>query len=596
MNHSRAQQAGQFLREIQNGGLNSHLTLSTIDNQRNAIADSLLHMVSIGGGQLSGEICAWSGQWKTAPANDRLDERMRRPAKTHRIAARRHRIRNLQGLGQHNRQRPRPKRPRQSIRKCRPITGAPPGHLDPVDVNDDGVLCRPAFDCVDAFDRIGIQSVGGKPVHRFRGQSHHLASGQQFYGVRDSHLKQLGRVGWQYVGSGHVAIVRLTIRHNLAQCIVVMEQTLPSLRTSFRLSCAFRSVPCVIQSLTQQLLSGKPLDEAQVADAVQALTREEVAVEEKADFLTALATKGETVEEIAAFARLLRDKSIRPPLDVALRNQEILDVVGTGGDKLRTINISSTAALLCAAAGVTVAKHGNRAVTSKSGSADVLEACGVPIDLKPEEAARALKEQGFAFFFAPHYHPAFKHIAPARKRCAERGQRTIFNFLGPLLNPARPSAMLVGVSRPELCEPFARVLQSLGVRRAMVVCGSVPTGEGTLHMDELSTLGENTLAEFYQERGFSTSTLSPEMFPLKPATLSDLEGGDREQNATMLKAVLSGTDRGPKREAVLLNAAAGLLMAGRAKTLMEGWELAGNVIDSGAASAKLTLLAQAGRT
>ena len=228
----------------------------------------------------------------------------------------------------------------------------------------------------------------------------------------------------------------------------------------------------------------------------------------KADFLAALAQKGETPDEITAFARELREKSIPPPLDAATRSREILDVVGTGGDRLSTFNISTTVAILCAAAGVTVAKHGNRAVTSSVGSADVVEELGIKVDLSPAEAARALREHGFAFFFAPHFHPAFKHIAPARKLCAERGQRTIFNILGPLLNPARPSAMLVGVPRPELCEPMARALQSLGVRRGMVVCGSA----ARKRLDELSTLGTSDVAEFYQERGFSVSSLSPELF------------------------------------------------------------------------------------
>ncbi len=349
----------------------------------------------------------------------------------------------------------------------------------------------------------------------------------------------------------------------------------------------------MIRTLIESLAAGRNLDASEVAQAVQALTDESVAVEAKADFLTALAVKGETVEEIAAFARLLRDKSIQPPLDAATRGRGILDVVGTGGDQLRTINISSTAALLCAAAGVTVAKHGNRAITSKSGSADVLEASGIRIDLPPDEAAAALREHGFAFLFAPHYHPAFKHIGPARRQCAERGQRTIFNFLGPLLNPVRPSAMLVGVARPELCEPFARVLQSLGVRRAMVVCGNVPREGRTAQMDELSTLGETTVAEFYQERGFSVSHISPNLFPVQPATLADLEGGDREQNAETLRRILGGKERGPKRDAVLLNAAAGLFVAGHSRSLLEGWEAAARVIDSGAASAKLTALTHA---
>src|SRR5581483_3981748 len=212
------------------------------------------------------------------------------------------------------------------------------------------------------------------------------------------------------------------------------------------------------------LATGQSLSEVQCRDAVESLADEKISAEAKANFLTALAKKGETVEEIATFAGALRDKSIQPPLDAQTRSREILDVVGTGGDRLGTFNISTAAAIICAAAGVTVAKHGNRAITSNAGSADVLEALGIKIDLSPADAAKSLRERNFAFFFAPNYHPAFKNISPARKLCAERGQRTIFNLLGPLLNPVRPSVMLIGVSRPELCETLARVLQMLGVR------------------------------------------------------------------------------------------------------------------------------------
>ena len=236
---------------------------------------------------------------------------------------------------------------------------------------------------------------------------------------------------------------------------------------------------------------------------------------------------------------------------------------------------------------MTVAKHGNRAVTSQAGSADVLEALGIKINLPPPEAARALREHHFAFFFAPDYHPAFKHVAPARKLCAERGQRTIFNLLGPLLNPARPSAMLLGVPRPEFCEPLAQVLQALGVHRAMVVCGRVSTAG---FLDELSTLGENTIAEFYQPHGFTVSTTSPASFPLQPATLGDLLGGDKIANAKIVRDLLCGRERGPKRDAVLLNTAAALFVAGRVKSLAEGWELAGEIIDGGRAAAKLAEL------
>ena len=345
----------------------------------------------------------------------------------------------------------------------------------------------------------------------------------------------------------------------------------------------------MLEKLTQQLGAARSLNDGEIRHAVEQLADEKIPAAVKAGFLTALAQKGETPGEIAAFALALRDKSIPPPLDAETRAREILDVVGTGGDRLGTFNISTTAAIICAAAGVTVAKHGNRAVTSQAGSADVLETLGVRIDLTPAEAARSLREHNFAFFFAPGYHPAFKHIAPARKLCAERGQRTIFNFLGPLLNPARPSAMLVGVPRPELCEPLARVLQSLGVRRAMVVCGSVPA---TSFLDELSTLGPNTMAEFYQERGFAASLLSPEQFPLQRAALADLLGGDRNANAEIVRRILSGAECGPKRDVVLLNAAAALFVAGKTKSLVAGWALAAEMIDSGKAAGKLAELAR----
>jgi anthranilate phosphoribosyltransferase len=347
-----------------------------------------------------------------------------------------------------------------------------------------------------------------------------------------------------------------------------------------------------LEQLIQQLNAAQTLAEPQVWQAVEWLASEKVATGLKADFLAALSRKGETPEEIATFARALRDKSIQPPIEKDWReSREILDIVGTGGDRLGTFNISTAAAILCAAAGVTVAKHGNRAVTSQAGSADVLEALGVRIDLTPAEAARSLREHNFAFFFAQKYHPAFKDISPARKLCAERGQRTIFHLLGPLLNPAGPSAMLAGVPRPDLCEPLARVLQSLGVRRALVVCGSVSNQSGDF-LDELSTLGENTIAEFFQERGFTVSTTAPGPFPLQPATLADLLGGDKNQNAGIVRRILAGDERGPKRDAVLLNAGAALVVADKAKSFVEGWALAAATIDGGKAKAKLEELAR----
>ncbi len=343
----------------------------------------------------------------------------------------------------------------------------------------------------------------------------------------------------------------------------------------------------MLNTFTEQLRAGEDLADEQVTAAVQQMTAEEIAPEVKAAFLTALAAKGESTEELAAFAGELRGRATAVPLDDVTREGTILDVCGTGGDGLNTFNISTTVSILCATAGVTVAKHGNRAITSQSGSADVLGALGIPTDLTPADAAASMAAHGFAFLFAPHYHPAFKHIAPARKLCAEAGQRTLFNFLGPLLNPARPTAQLIGVPRADLTEPMAKVLQTLGIQRGMVVCGSV----GGQRMDELSTLGENAIAEFYQDRGFATSTLNPADLSLASATLEDLAGGDAQTNAGIIRSILNGEDQGPKREAVLLNTGAALFVAGVADSISAGMDLAMAVIDDGRAAAKLTDLA-----
>jgi anthranilate phosphoribosyltransferase len=354
----------------------------------------------------------------------------------------------------------------------------------------------------------------------------------------------------------------------------------------------------VLETLITDLAAARHLTDEQCHIAVEELTNEDVAAAVKADFLCHLALKGETVDEIAAFAKALREKSVQPPIDAATRSREILDVCGTGGDRLNTFNISTTVAIVCASAGIAVAKHGNRAITSQSGSADVLEALGIRVDFSAAEAAQSLGERNFAFFFAPNFHPAFKFIAPARRLCADRGQRTIFNFLGPLLNPARPSAQLVGVPRPELCEPLGHVLQLLGVRRGMVVSGEVTVedaegigGFSRCFLDELSTVGENTIAEFYQERGFTVSRVKPDDFPLQAASLADLAGGDRLANAEIVRRILRGDERGPKRDAVLLNAAAALFVASRTRSLSEGWDLAAELIDGGQAWNKLKQLA-----
>ncbi len=343
----------------------------------------------------------------------------------------------------------------------------------------------------------------------------------------------------------------------------------------------------MLDVLEQKARDGGELSADEISGAVAELAAEAVPVEVKAAFLMALARRGETPAEIAAFARALRERSVVPQIDDATRARGIVDVCGTGGDGQNTFNISTTVAIVVASAGVPVAKHGNRAVTSRSGSADVLEALGIPVENSPEAAAASLRDHDFAFFFAPRFHPAFRNIAPARKLCAERGQRTVFNFLGPLLNPARPHAQLVGVANPGLCEPVARVLQDLGLRRAMVVCGRAGTG----FLDELSSVGESTIAEFHHERGFSVTRCAPEDWSLGKACIEDLAGGDRDENARLVKAVLSGEERGARRDAVLLNAGAALFVSGRARSITEGIEVAAELIDSGGAGRKLRELA-----
>lgn len=357
------------------------------------------------------------------------------------------------------------------------------------------------------------------------------------------------------------------------------------------------------------MADGHSLTGEQITAAVRELAGESEMPAVKADFLAGLAAKGETPAEISAFALALREMSVIPPIDAATRSRGILDVCGTGGDRLNTFNISTTVALVMAAAGVTVAKHGNRAITSQAGSADVLEALGVKIDLTPERAAASLRDHHFAFFFAPNYHPAFKQIAPARKLCAERGQRTIFNFLGPLLNPAHPTAQLMGVPRRELCEPIAYVLETLGVRRGMVVCGAVVEGSVERYLDEFSTLGENHVAELTTQKPsqpgnvtrlpnaqITVRSIPAQLFPVQPAKLADLSGSDRKSNAAIVRLILHGEERGPRRDAVLLNCGAAMVVAGKATTMKQGWEMAEDVIDSGKAAQKLAELLAASET
>jgi len=337
-----------------------------------------------------------------------------------------------------------------------------------------------------------------------------------------------------------------------------------------------------LNTLTPSVSAGRELSRAEVAEAVQALLDEGTAADAKAEFLTALARRGETAAEIAAFALELRSRAVDPQIDPARFGGRIMDVVGTGADMAHTFNISSCTMFVVAAAGVTVAKHGNRAITSRCGSADVLEALGANIELPPEGARRCLEETGAAFFFAPAYHPAFKKIASVRKKLAERKQRTVFNILGPLVNPARPTHQLVGVFDPAIVRRYAEVLRLIGVQRALVV-----HGDG---LDELSTLGVNTCAELWGGRIEETRRdfrVPHSEMRLMEVKLSELAGGDPAYCAQVVKEVLGTQHRGPRRDIVLLNAAAALVIAGVASGFANGWKRAGELIDSGAALKKL---------
>jgi anthranilate phosphoribosyltransferase len=291
-----------------------------------------------------------------------------------------------------------------------------------------------------------------------------------------------------------------------------------------------------------------------------------------AALLTALRMKGETVEELVAFVEVMLEHAavISPRVDGIL-----IDTCGTGGDRIKTFNISTVSAFVAAGAGARVAKHGNRAVSSRAGSADVLEALGVPLMLTPEQVCAAIEGIGIGFMFAPVFHPAMKFALQPRR---ELGFRTIFNLLGPLANPARVKAQVIGVYDDQLVEKVAEVLRGLGVKRALVV-------HGVDGLDELSTVGETHVAELNSGE-IRTYTIVPEGVGMTRATISDLAGGDAETNARIAVQLLRGR-KGPQRDAVLLNAAAAVLVSGLVKDLPSGLELASWSIDSGEAYRKL---------
>lgn len=288
-------------------------------------------------------------------------------------------------------------------------------------------------------------------------------------------------------------------------------------------------------------------------------------------YLTALSLKGETIEEITASAAGMRAHCIK-----LLHNMDVLEIVGTGGDGANSFNISTTASLVIAAAGVPVAKHGNRAASSKSGAADVLEALGVKIDLPPERSAQLLKKIQICFLFAQNYHIAMKYVAPIRK---ELGIRTVFNILGPLSNPAGANMELMGVYEEELVEPLAQVMAKLGVVRGMVVYGQDK-------LDEISMSAPTSVCEI-RDGWFQSYEITPEQFGYTRCTKEELTGGTPEENAEITRKILSGEDRGAKRCAVCLNAGAAIYIAGKAATMEEGVRMAERLIDEGAAAGKL---------
>ena len=294
-------------------------------------------------------------------------------------------------------------------------------------------------------------------------------------------------------------------------------------------------------------------------------------------YLMALRMKGETIEEITGSARAMRKAASKVPTNV---DSDLLDPVGTGGDKSGTFNISTTSAFVAAGAGIPVAKHGNRASTSKCGSADVLGELGVNLDLSPEQVGRCVDEIGIGFLFAVKLHPAMRHAIGPRRQL---GVRTIFNILGPLTNPAGAQRMFIGVFAAEMTDLLAQVLKALGTKSAMVV-----NGYGGL--DELTVTGPNRISYLQEDGDVTHLDVDPTELGFHMASIKDLKGDDAPANAAILRAVLDGSDRGPKRDVTLLNAGGAIMSAGRAGTIADGIVIARDSLDSGAALSKLEAL------
>jgi anthranilate phosphoribosyltransferase len=332
----------------------------------------------------------------------------------------------------------------------------------------------------------------------------------------------------------------------------------------------------VIQAALADLLEGRDLGRDRSRDVMSEIMRGDATPAQIGGFLVALRLKGETADEIAGCAEAMREHvlPVRPQRD------DLVDTAGTGGDGASTINISTAAAIVAAAAGAGVAKHGNRAVSSASGSADVLEALGFSLEQPPERIAQSIDELGFGFMFAPTHHPAMRHAAPVRRELAAR---TVFNVLGPLTNPAGARAQVIGVYAKPLVRTIADVLAQLGARRAFVV-------HGAYGIDELSPAGPNDVCEVVDGEVYER-VIDPIDLGVARCDPDELRGGSAAENAEAFRAVLAGADGG-KRDAILLNAAGAIAAAGHAPDLREGLELARKAIDSGAANARLDELAR----
>ena len=345
-----------------------------------------------------------------------------------------------------------------------------------------------------------------------------------------------------------------------------------------------------MDALIKHLENREELGPREIEVAANLLLDESVCDDKKQRLLLALAKKGESPAEIAGFVETFLEHAVDPKIGDLELEGPTLDVCGTGGDQLGLFNVSTTAMFLAAAAGAIIVKHGNRGITSKSGGADVLEALGIRIDLQPEGFRRCLETAGIGFLFAPNYHPAFKAVVGVRKSLAASGHRTIFNLIGPLLNPARPECQLVGVSDRALCPAFAEILQRLGRESAWVVSG---TAAGHRAVDEVSLMGSTLICKSGAYQDLEDEEINPEDFGMRKCTVEDLQGGDAKLNATILKNILSGKDTGPKADITLLNAASALACAGLADHIGDGIEIARETITSGAAMEKLRLLQKA---